>query len=89
MRAWQVTDSFGLDNLRLVDRPQLPLAHNEVRLRMAATSLNYRDLLMVRGQYDPRQPLRPVTGPKGASLAGNALDEDVFVGAGGHRWMRE
>jgi NADPH:quinone reductase-like Zn-dependent oxidoreductase len=57
MRAWQVTDSFGLDNLRLVERPQLPLAAGEVRLRMAATSLNYRDLLMVRGQYDPRQPL--------------------------------
>ena len=57
MRAWQVTDSFGLDNLRLVDRPSLPLGPGEVRLRMAATSLNYRDLLMVRGQYDPRQPL--------------------------------
>ena len=57
MRAWQVTDSFGLDNLRLVDRPSLPLGPGEVRIRMAATSLNYRDLLMVRGQYDPRQPL--------------------------------
>ena len=51
MRAWQVTDSFGLDNLRLVDRLSLPLGPGAVRLRMAATSLNYRDLLMVGGVF--------------------------------------
>lgn len=57
MRAWQVSDAFGLENLRCVERTVPRPAAGEVRLRMEATSLNYRDLLMVRGQYDPRQPL--------------------------------
>ena len=57
MRAWQVSDAFGLENLRCVERTVPQPTAGEVRLRMEATSLNYRDLLMVRGQYDPRQPL--------------------------------
>ena len=29
----------------------------QVRLRVRAVSLNYRDLLMIRGHYNPHQPL--------------------------------
>src|SRR5690606_40520399 len=29
----------------------------EIRLRMLAASLNYRDLLTISGKYNPRQPL--------------------------------
>lgn len=57
MRAYEIRESFGLENLVAVERPTPEPGHGQVRLRMAAVSLNYRDLLMVRGHYDPKQPL--------------------------------
>ncbi len=57
MRVYEIQDSFGIDHLRLVDRPERAPGPGQVLLRMRAASLNYRDLLMVRGHYNPRQPL--------------------------------
>ena len=57
MRCWQVRGAFGLDRLALVDAPAPQLRAGEVRLRMLAWSLNYRDLLMAKGRYDPKLPL--------------------------------
>ncbi len=55
--AYAVVDQFGIENLKPIAREQQPLGHYEVRVRMRACSLNYRDILMVRGQYNPKQPL--------------------------------
>ncbi|MEL7060125.1 MAG: NAD(P)-dependent alcohol dehydrogenase [Acidobacteriota bacterium] len=57
MKALELHDDFGLDHLRHVERPEREPGDGEVRLAMRAASLNYRDLLMVTGRYDPRQPL--------------------------------
>ena len=57
MRAIAIEGAFGLDNLHLVDRPEPCPAPHQVKLRMKAASLNARDLMMVRGVYNPRQPL--------------------------------
>jgi NADPH:quinone reductase-like Zn-dependent oxidoreductase len=57
MRRYELQDSFGLDHLRIVDAPEPDPGPGEVRLRVRACCLNYRDLLMVRGHYDPRLPL--------------------------------
>ena len=57
MRAWEVSGSFGLDQLSLVERPEPVLGPHQVRIAVRAASLNYRDLLMVQGVYNPRQPL--------------------------------
>jgi len=57
MRRYEVQDSFGLDNLQLVEAPEPDLGPGQVRLRVRACCLNYRDQLMVRGHYDPRLPL--------------------------------
>lgn len=57
MRAWVLQNAFGLENLSLQERPVAEPGPGEVRLRMLAASLNFRDLLMVRGHYNPRQPL--------------------------------
>lgn len=57
MRAVEVRGAFGLENLALVDRPEPVPGGGEVLLAMRAASLNYRDLLMVRGLYNRRQPL--------------------------------
>jgi NADPH:quinone reductase-like Zn-dependent oxidoreductase len=57
MRAWVVDGAFGRDHLRLVERDDPVPGPGELLLRMRAASLNYRDLLMVEGRYNPRQPL--------------------------------
>ncbi len=57
MRAWQIAGGFGLDHLQLVERPDPRPGPGEVLIAVRACSLNYRDLLMVRGHYNPRQPL--------------------------------
>ncbi|MCX4247547.1 zinc-dependent alcohol dehydrogenase family protein [Paraliomyxa miuraensis] len=57
MQAYEIRDGFGLDELVCVERPQPEPGPGQVRVRVSAVSLNYRDLMMVRGEYNPRQPL--------------------------------
>ncbi|MDP7112299.1 MAG: alcohol dehydrogenase catalytic domain-containing protein, partial [Myxococcota bacterium] len=76
MRAMVIEGSFGLDNLRLTEREAPEPGPGQVRLRMRAASLNYRDLLMVRGHYDPRQPLPLVPGSDGVGIV-EAVGEGV------------
>jgi NADPH:quinone reductase-like Zn-dependent oxidoreductase len=65
MRAVVIDGAFGLENLKIVDRPEPTLSPGQVLVRMRAASLNYRDVLMVRGQYNPRQRLPLVPGSDG------------------------
>lgn len=66
MKVVQIQESFGLDRLTTAERPD-PAAPGpgQVLLRMKAASLNYRDLLMVQGKYNPRQPLPLIPGSDG------------------------
>lgn len=57
MKVYEIQGSFGLDNLRVAERPDPTPGHGEVTLRMRAVSLNYRDILTVSGLYNPKQPL--------------------------------
>jgi NADPH:quinone reductase-like Zn-dependent oxidoreductase len=74
MRAFQITQ-FGLENLRLVDLPTPACGDGMVLIRVHATSLNYRDLLMVRGAYDPKLKMPRIPLSDGAG-------EIAAVGAG-------
>lgn len=57
MRVVELQGGFGLDRLVLCEQEiPRPGAH-EVLVRLQAASLNYRDLLMITGRYNPRQPL--------------------------------
>jgi NADPH:quinone reductase-like Zn-dependent oxidoreductase len=62
MKAW-VIERFGLDGLRQVERPEPAPGPHEVRVRVRACSLNYRDLMTLEGSYNPRQrlPLVPLS----------------------------
>jgi NADPH:quinone reductase-like Zn-dependent oxidoreductase len=51
MRALQVTEPWGLDQLKVVELPDPTPGPGEVLVRMRAVSLNYRDYLMVGGIY--------------------------------------
>ncbi len=57
MKAYEIQGSFGFDNLCMVDRPDPAPGPGEVVVKVGAVSLNYRDILMIRGHYNPRQPL--------------------------------
>lgn len=54
MRACELQTEFGIGSLKLVDHPEPAIKPGHVRLRMKAWSLNYRDLMVVRGQYNPK-----------------------------------
>jgi NADPH:quinone reductase-like Zn-dependent oxidoreductase len=49
MKVIEIRDGFGVDSLRLVERPDPVPRPGQVVLRMKAFSINYRDLLVVNG----------------------------------------
>jgi NADPH:quinone reductase-like Zn-dependent oxidoreductase len=57
MKVLEIRDGFGLDKLVPAERPMPQPGPGEVLLRMKAVSLNYRDLLVVKGMYNPKMPL--------------------------------
>jgi len=78
MRAWQVEElGEPVAVLEEVDRPQPEPGPGEVRLDVAAASLNFPDVLMCRGEYQvkPELPFTP-----GSEVAGtiSALGDDVL-----------
>jgi NADPH:quinone reductase-like Zn-dependent oxidoreductase len=62
LRAW------GLDNLVLAERPEPQPGARQVVVRVRAASLNYRDLLLIRGAYNPKQKLPVVPCSDGAGV---------------------
>lgn len=81
MRA-VVLERFGIDGLELVERPEPECGPGQVLVGVRACSLNYRDLLLVEGRYNPRQPLPlvPLSDGAGEVLAVGAGVERVGVG---------
>ena len=57
MKVYEIRDRFGLDTLTLSERPQPQPGPYEVLVRIKAASLNFRDLLVIKGQYNPKMPL--------------------------------
>jgi NADPH:quinone reductase-like Zn-dependent oxidoreductase len=49
MRAMAIVEGFGLNHLKLIEKPMPEPRHSEVVIRIAAVSLNYRDMDMVLG----------------------------------------
>ena len=48
MRAMQIQDAYGIDNLKLVERDVPKPGHGQIVIRLKASSLNYRDLATVK-----------------------------------------
>lgn len=66
MRVVCLRGGFGLDHLVLEERDDPTPGAGEVLVRMAAASLNFRDVSLARGTYDPRLALPVVLGSDGA-----------------------
>jgi NADPH:quinone reductase-like Zn-dependent oxidoreductase len=78
MRAWQIS-SFGVDSLEFVERPTPSPGPGEVLVAVRAISFNYRDLLLVKGVYNPKLKLPRIPCSDGAG-------EVTAVGEGVTAW---
>jgi 2-desacetyl-2-hydroxyethyl bacteriochlorophyllide A dehydrogenase len=70
MKAFEIQE-FGIDKLALVEREKPQPEPEEVLVRIHAASLNYRDLRMVQGTYNPKlkTPLVPFSDGAGEVVA--------------------
>ena len=57
MKVQLLQSGFGIDNLTVAERPEPRPGPGQVLLKMKAYSLNYRDLLVVKGLYNPKMKL--------------------------------
>ena len=69
---------FGVDHLKKTELPMLQTTPGKVLIRVHAVSLNYRDLMMVEGQYNPKMALPRIPCSDGAG-------EVVAIGEGVER----
>ena len=67
MRRFEFAE-FGLDHLREVECPDPQPGPGEIVVAPSCVSLNYRDLLVVRGHYNPRLDLPAVPISDGAGV---------------------
>ena len=81
MRAYRF-DKFGLEHLKLEDLDQPQPGPGEILLDVGAFSLNYRDLMVIKGWYNPKLqlPAVPVSDGAGTVAAVGEGVERVKVG---------
>lgn len=76
MRVFQIEDDWGMDHLKISSRPEPKVGPEQVLLKMKASSLNFRDLLVPErgyGRATGTLPLIPVS---------DGVGEVVEVGEG-------
>ncbi len=78
MKAYEL-EQFGIDNLHLVERDIPRPAEEEVLIRFHAASLNFRDVMVANGSYNPRMKLPTIPFSDGAG-------EIVEIGKAVTKW---
>jgi NADPH:quinone reductase-like Zn-dependent oxidoreductase len=68
MKAIKLRSGFGIENLQLVERPKPQPAKGEVLVKIEAVSLNYVDLLIVKGLLNPNLSLPYIPVSDGAGV---------------------
>jgi NADPH:quinone reductase-like Zn-dependent oxidoreductase len=79
VKAVVIRNGFGLENVGVVDRPEPKPGPGQALVRVRACSLNYRDLLIAKGGYNPKLAMPRV-------LGSDAAGEVVAVGSGVADW---
>ncbi len=82
MQYWSFIDGFGFENLHRLDGPTPAPGPGEVLLEMHAASLNYRDLVVLRGQHGRavQPPLIPLSDGVGRVAAVGPGVADLSIG---------
>lgn len=83
MRVFQIEDEWGMDHLRLSTRPEPKAGPGQVVLKMKASSLNFRDLVVPNrgyGVHTGNLPLIPVSDGVGVVTEVGAGVRRVAVG---------
>lgn len=78
MQQWQIP-AFGIDSLRLEEKVSPTPGPGQVHVRVRAMSLNYRDLMVVKGFYNPKLAMPRVPCSDGAG-------DVIAVGEGVTQW---
>ncbi|AXR60512.1 zinc-dependent alcohol dehydrogenase family protein [Leptospira mayottensis] len=79
MKVYEIQNQFGLENLKISERPDPIPGQGEVLVRFRSVSLNYRDYLMAIGKYNPKQKLPLIPLSDGAG-------EIAQIGPGVTKW---
>lgn len=64
MKVFQLQDDWSIENLTMTQRPEPQVGPRQIKLRMKAASLNYRDLLVMQKGYGASTgtlPLIPIS----------------------------
>ncbi len=69
MKAYELQPRDGFDSLALVERESGPLRPGDVRVRVRAVSLNYRDLVTAKGAKRRKAPIVPCSDGAGEVIA--------------------
>ncbi|KST63836.1 zinc-dependent alcohol dehydrogenase family protein [Mastigocoleus testarum] len=71
MKIYQFESGTGLDALSLVEKPEPQPTYGQVLIKVRATALNYRDLVVAQGGYGPtvKYPLIPISDGAGEVVA--------------------
>ena len=84
MKAYQVGDQKGLESLRLSERPDPVAGPTQALIRVAATALNHRDLMIMSARYMGPKPENHIPVSDGAGEV-IAVGEEVTNVAPGDR----
>jgi NADPH:quinone reductase-like Zn-dependent oxidoreductase len=68
MQAWEIVSGDGVDALKLNERETPVLGPRQVRVRMNANSINYRDLITIEGAGARKLPFPTVPNSDGAGV---------------------
>jgi NADPH2:quinone reductase len=90
MRAVVCTSFAPLDQLVIEERPSVPLAAGQVRVRVTAAGVNFVDALLVQGLYQIKPPLPFVPGGEtvgivtelGEGVTSHSLGDRVLITSG-------
>jgi NADPH:quinone reductase-like Zn-dependent oxidoreductase len=77
-------EAFGLEHLKMRDIPVPQPAANEVLVKVTAASLNYLDLDVIRGFYNPQLPFPHIPVADGAGIV-EEVGKDVTIWKKGDR----
>ena len=93
MKGWRIS-SFGIDHLEAFEAPIPKPLPGQIVIKVHAASLNYRDLMMVKGFYNPKMALPRIPCSDGAGEiveAGDGVTDfkpgDRVAGIFMQRWI--